>query len=475
MAENSFNLWNIIGLFGVILGIIALGISIYLLLRKQVEYIDPCENIVCADGVCENGICKCIPQQDCYGVSGFQMDKCGNRFYCGPCVPKTANEVCGASECGTKDDGCGGTINCGNCNQFTNSFCDPLTEKCDCSPTSQGVACGTRECGNRSDGCGSNYSCGPSEGACTHKPFSTCNGSGRCVCISGYQEDASGNCVSIPKYNIYYGAAFIPSDPTFQDIPNETEITTSGMTEQSVVSPPSSVTINNIDSQTNIPFYAVPSRFATDINFLLSGLRQSPTKGNPLTIGGENYVAFQIGGALAAGGSLVLSDINYLSPENDIVLDNNDREYSGSTVNITGPISTGGSTQSNIPSYDSNDGVGGYKVVPTLVDMTLIYQNLRRVGMMVRVLENDVIYVLQSGGESVGPLSLGQRNAFISNPSTNTDDGSTFWEPFTLATSVNDKLICTDTSCILSVPLIVEGNITNYTNDIITSDVVLQN
>lgn len=106
--------------------------------------------------------------------------------------------------------------------------------------------------------------------------------------------------------------------------------------------------------------------------------------------------------------------------------------------------------------------------------MTLIYQNLRRVGMMVRVLENDILYVLQQGGESVGPLSLGQRNAFINDPNINTDDGSTFWEPFSSASAVNDKLICTDTSCTLSVPLIVEGNITNYANDVITSDVLLQ-
>jgi len=70
------------------------------------------------------------------------------------CVPVT----CGADQCGTIDDGCGGTVDCGiDCSALgTNGACDTATNTCECTPTT----CGSDACGSFDDGCGGTLDCG---------------------------------------------------------------------------------------------------------------------------------------------------------------------------------------------------------------------------------------------------------------------------------------------------------------------------
>jgi len=57
-------------------------------------------------------------------------------------------------------DSCGNavTLDCGDCTDFPNSYCDvDGTEECECEPE---VACATNECGAEADGCGGEVACG---------------------------------------------------------------------------------------------------------------------------------------------------------------------------------------------------------------------------------------------------------------------------------------------------------------------------
>ena len=67
---------------------------------------------------------ECIEKQ-CHNMDKFCVrqaikDQCSGEFYScvGTCIPKTCNDV----ECGKADDGCGGTIDCGNCKDWDNNY-----------------------------------------------------------------------------------------------------------------------------------------------------------------------------------------------------------------------------------------------------------------------------------------------------------------------------------------------------------------
>ena len=480
-----------------LISIISLVIGVITFLRKPPEIEDKCFGVECENGQeCIDGLCKCIPQRTCDenetgykidncgnryfcgdgclstqncmdGDFGYKIDNCGNTYYCGPCEPKTQDDACTGILCGTVSDGCGGVINCGSCSQYPNSFCVSGGTACDCTPSEQATVCAGRDCGNRSDNCGGNYSCG----TCSDTN-AVCNGSGKCVCKNGYQIGGSGVCVLIPpppSFIIYYGADFYPTDLTFQDIPTAEEIKT--LPSQTVTSPPTSISIANSTTGFNIPYYAIPDTFGTSITFVLSGISQPPTTSHSMIIDGINYTVFQIGGGLSQGDPpLVLSSISYTNSKRRTLID--DREYTGGLINLTAPISSGGAN-SNIPTFDANSGVGGYQIIDDASKLRLIYQNMRRVGMMVHDTSSGIMYTLLPGGEDVGPVTFGQKNAFIIDPNSNTDDGS-LWQIFSNGPINQSNLVCTTTSCTLTLPLTVKGDVVAEDSNVYADNIFIK-
>merc|ERR1719387_408504 len=74
------------------------------------------------------------------------------------CIPKTMCDL--GNDCGFQDDGCGGTLACGNngtCVNGTNYQCNATTHQCTCMPK----PCGETLCGILpDDGCGKEINCG---------------------------------------------------------------------------------------------------------------------------------------------------------------------------------------------------------------------------------------------------------------------------------------------------------------------------
>lgn len=154
-----------------------------------------------ANSTCVDGFCECVPKAACEEQEcGEEDDGCGNMIPCGTCdaypnsfcndqgmcdcaqgdpctesyCPEGA-DVCETweRECGEFDDGCGGTISCGTCDAFANSFCVDQEWVCSCTPGQ----CATAECGYEDDGCGGEVPCGD----CTAYEGSFCN-EGVCDC-----------------------------------------------------------------------------------------------------------------------------------------------------------------------------------------------------------------------------------------------------------------------------------------------------
>ena len=119
--------------------------------------------------------CACTPVDAttaCANKCGTLEDGCGSTIECGGC---TGAETCGgggvenvcdvgecipvercdaAFECGSQSDGCDGRIQCGMC--AGNDFCSD--HKCECEP----MTCDQLgfECGRHEDGCGGTLNCG---------------------------------------------------------------------------------------------------------------------------------------------------------------------------------------------------------------------------------------------------------------------------------------------------------------------------
>lgn len=72
------------------------------------------------------------------------------------CAPRTA-DLCGASECGPRSDGCGGIVDCGGCDG--GDYCSPSGE---CLSSCPRITCEDAgyECGRHSDGCAGVIDCG---------------------------------------------------------------------------------------------------------------------------------------------------------------------------------------------------------------------------------------------------------------------------------------------------------------------------
>jgi hypothetical protein len=78
------------------------------------------------------------------------------------CEPRTCDQL--GHECGVVADGCGEVITCGGCGSealcgiVERNACTPLESLCD--PLAKSVACEDKDCGLSGDGCGGTYDCG---------------------------------------------------------------------------------------------------------------------------------------------------------------------------------------------------------------------------------------------------------------------------------------------------------------------------
>src|SRR5262249_1733600 len=106
---------------------------------------------LCGTGqTCTSNVCVCVPETDaafcsrlganCGSVTA--ADNCGTSrtVACGPCsagevcasdtccTPLTKAEACGVQNCGTADDGCGGTVSCGTCSGATPKCASPCLQ-----------------------------------------------------------------------------------------------------------------------------------------------------------------------------------------------------------------------------------------------------------------------------------------------------------------------------------------------------------
>src|SRR5262245_34095675 len=70
------------------------------------------------------------------------------------CMPKTCAQR--GAECGTTDDGCGHTLDCGYC-LFQSDACE--SNQCVCQPSCYMRQCGDDGCGGSCGSCGANESC----------------------------------------------------------------------------------------------------------------------------------------------------------------------------------------------------------------------------------------------------------------------------------------------------------------------------
>ena len=122
----------------------------------------------------------CVPMSCDEGGCGDMDDGCGGTVNCGECAEGSTctegicvedcvptNECAGAT-CGEVDDGCGGSFSCGECPE--GQGCDAGTCVEGCVP----MSCDEGACGDMDDGCGGTVSCG----ACADG--STCT-EGMCV------------------------------------------------------------------------------------------------------------------------------------------------------------------------------------------------------------------------------------------------------------------------------------------------------
>lgn len=98
------------------------------------------------------------------------------------CVPKTCADLNYSCTPSGANDGCGGALNCGSCqNGF---FCDAAGQciSTSCTPTAN--PCGTRVCGTATNGTCGAVNCGPNNGLCD--PGFECNqGTGQCITLCG--------------------------------------------------------------------------------------------------------------------------------------------------------------------------------------------------------------------------------------------------------------------------------------------------
>jgi hypothetical protein len=232
----------------------------------------------CSDGLCTGGTldtsnpdccqcecetcgsyCGCAPST-CEGLEatcGTLSDGCGGTIECGECESPEwcggggVDNQCGCTpatceilgfNCGIVDDGCGGVLDCGTCSGDQSCGGDPYRSPnvCGCTPVDR---CPVDGCGYAPDGCGSYVFCGSCEsgGFCDSNNQCICNSPG---CLQGEPEPipnvtclgaSPGDplcCNEENDYDCYgpwqrpEGPSYIPADPG-----TETELPPSGGVE----------------------------------------------------------------------------------------------------------------------------------------------------------------------------------------------------------------------------------------------------
>lgn len=101
------------------------------------------------------------------------------------CIPTT----CGGNTCGTYDNGCSGTINCGSCTSPYTCKKGPFGTgdyKCRCTVT---TSCGSKECGSITNNCGTTTSCGSCSSGYDCQNY-------QCVYVAGGGSSSSDTAVS---------------------------------------------------------------------------------------------------------------------------------------------------------------------------------------------------------------------------------------------------------------------------------------
>ena len=117
------------------------------------EHTCKCEPATCQSFAAECGTFPDMcsgPDLNCGGCpTGQQCNngKCEGR----PCVPVTA---CSKGQCGTITDGCSGKLDCGNCTAPESCGGAGTTSQCGCTRKTKEDACGARQCGSVQDVCG---------------------------------------------------------------------------------------------------------------------------------------------------------------------------------------------------------------------------------------------------------------------------------------------------------------------------------
>lgn len=118
----------------------------------------------------------CPPDQTCAPTGLCERDV--------GCVPNTCEEL--RAFCGEIDDGCGGTLECGECTGTDTCGGGGIPNICDCEP----LDCSGAECGSLDNGCGATLDCG----VC---PMGlSCSDTNECECVrSGCGTDGCGTIV----------------------------------------------------------------------------------------------------------------------------------------------------------------------------------------------------------------------------------------------------------------------------------------
>src|SRR5690554_2947533 len=116
-------------------------------------------------GECQGTTRSCVRGEDGVG-------RCLHRGEVEGCEPKTADEACGAGVCGHVSDGCASTINCGGCGEGEHCTAGTCGAN-ECVPPSPETLCAGK-CGSVSDGCGGVLHCSEQNGGTSCSFFDYC-------------------------------------------------------------------------------------------------------------------------------------------------------------------------------------------------------------------------------------------------------------------------------------------------------------
>src|SRR4051812_9816113 len=118
-------------------------------------------------GVADDEPAGCRPRQCTSPVCGvMQDDGCGMLVACScpnDCIAATCASA--GAECGSLDDGCGHTLDCGGCEGEETCGGSGTPNVCGCTPTTCERT--GRRCGELSDGCGGVLACGDCASGCS--------------------------------------------------------------------------------------------------------------------------------------------------------------------------------------------------------------------------------------------------------------------------------------------------------------------